>query len=81
MLNMVLRTVGNLLTVDAYGTVAVHATDASRWAIQSLCNWYFFPSPLVLALDQVFTALFAAKHQVMWRLNALNHPLQGWPGS
>jgi hypothetical protein len=59
---MVLRTVSYLLTVDAYGSMTVQAANAVWWAIHSLCNGDFFPPPLVLAFDQVFTALFAAKH-------------------
>lgn len=62
---MVLWSVRNILAMDADCSVAMHAANVLGTNIQ-LRHRNFLPAPLVVAIDELFTALLAAQHQVMW---------------
>ena len=62
---MILRAVGNLLSVDSHSAKAVHASDASCFRVDGLCHWYLFPAEFHFAIHQVLAPLVAAQHEVM----------------
>ena len=50
-LDMVLRSIGNLLAVYPYRSMAVHAAYVISCRVGSFGDSYFLPAPLVLSVD------------------------------
>jgi hypothetical protein len=67
MLDMILRSVLNLLPVNADFTLAVHAPEISGQRTNHVSNRQFLPSPLVFTVGcaLVFGATLTARHHVV----------------
>lgn len=65
MLNVVLRPVRDLTAMNPHRPVTVHAPDLARASVRRFGYGHLLPAPFVLAVDEVFAALLAPKHEVM----------------
>ena len=65
MLNVVTRPMRNFSAMNAHRPIAMHTPDIARASVRCFGYRHLLPAPLVLAIDEVFAALLAPKHEVV----------------